>query len=81
MSKFPDETYEQMAERVRIAEYEYAKKQIAKGHDINTVMEAMSARLMQKLLHPILIEIRDSANKTQLTDLSHNDYYKKLPKN
>ncbi len=48
------------AERVRKYEYGYALQQIAKGENVDIVMEAMSARITQKLMHPILSELSKS---------------------
>lgn len=56
----PDESYESWAQRVQEFELAQAKKELAQGADINLVMEAMSARMQQKLLHPILKAIRDT---------------------
>lgn len=63
MRKEPNESIEDWAERVRKFEYGYALQQLAKGQDLNTVMEAMSARIQQKILHPIIVEIKKSFEK------------------
>jgi len=52
---------EEWAERVRKFEYGYALQQLAKGQDLNIVMEAMAMRIQQKILHPILVEIKKSS--------------------
>lgn len=62
MRKDPNESMEDWAERVRKFELEYALQQLAKGQDINVVMEAMAMRIQQKILHPIIIEIKKSSN-------------------
>jgi glutamyl-tRNA reductase len=54
---------EDWAERVRKYELGYALQQLAKGQDVNIVMEAMAARIQQKILHPIIIEIKKSSEK------------------
>lgn len=54
------ESYESWVERVRKFEYGYALQQIANGQDTNLVMEAMAARMMQKMLHPLIIRIKNS---------------------
>jgi len=56
----PNESYEDWAKRVQEFELAQAKRELAKGMDINLVIEAMSARIQQKMLHPILTAIRDS---------------------
>lgn len=63
MRKEPNESIEDWAERVRKFEYGYALQQLAKGQDLNTVMEAMSVRIQQKILHPIIIEIKKTSEK------------------
>lgn len=52
---------EEWAERVRKFEYGYALQQLAKGQDLNLVMEAMAMRIQQKILHPVLVEIKKSS--------------------
>jgi glutamyl-tRNA reductase len=58
MRKLPNESIEQWANRVQTFELEFALKEIRKGADINLVMEAMSARIQKKILHPFYEEIR-----------------------
>jgi hypothetical protein len=53
------ESLEEWADRVRIFEYGYALQQIAHGQPIELVMEAMSVRIQQKIMHPILKVIKD----------------------
>ena len=62
LSYDPNESFESWCERVRKFELEYARNLIAKGEDINLVLEAMSARIQQKILHPILLEIKNSVD-------------------
>ena len=59
MRKDPNESMEQWAERVRKFELGYALQQIAKGQDINVVIEAMASRIQQKILHPVIVEIKN----------------------
>ncbi len=62
------ESLENWAERVRKYEYGYALQQIAKGEDVDIVMEAMSARIVQKLMHPIVSELNNSINTNSSYD-------------
>jgi len=57
----PGETFESWSRRVQQYEYGYALQRIAKGEDHNLVMEAMSARIQQKLLHPVFQAIKESS--------------------
>jgi hypothetical protein len=50
----PDESIVDWAKRVQQYEYGYALQQVAKGQDVNVVMEAMSARIVQKMMHPMV---------------------------
>lgn len=63
MRKESNESLGEWAERVCKFEYGYALQQLAKGQDINIVMEAMAIRIQQKILHPIIVEIKKTAEK------------------
>ncbi len=76
MKHKPNETIEQWAERVSTFEYGEALKQIAAGQDVNTVMEAMSERIMKKLKHPLLEEIKNWGKSNYDATLSKNNYKK-----
>ena len=53
------ENYNEWLERVRLAELALAKKALHNGSDINLVLEAMSERIVKKMLHPILTDLRN----------------------
>jgi glutamyl-tRNA reductase len=72
----PGESIENWAERVRMHEYGEALKQIASGQDVNVVMEAMSVRIMDKIKHPLLKEIKDWGKSTYDATLSKENYKK-----
>ncbi len=72
----PGESIESWAERVRMHEYGEAIKQIANGEDVNVVMEAMSVRIMEKIKHPLLKEIREWGRSTYDATLSKENYKK-----
>lgn len=55
------ETYESWANRVQMFEQGNAMMQIAQGKDMDKVMEEMSRRIMDKLLHPIFRAIREAS--------------------
>lgn len=61
MRKDPNESMEDWAERVRKFELGFALQQLAKGQDVNVVMEAMAMRIQQKILHPVIIELKKPA--------------------
>ena len=71
------ESYESWAERVRMYEQGHAMMQIAQGKDPEKVMEEMSRRIMDKLLHPIFKAIQKSAN-TELDVKNSAEHYKEL---
>lgn len=56
----PDETYENWAKRVQMYEYGVALQQVAQGKDFNQILEQMSERISQKMLHPIIKTLRDT---------------------
>lgn len=56
----PNESYEDWAERCQMYEHGYALQRIAEGEDPDKVLEDMSKRLMEKLLHPMYKMIQDS---------------------
>ena len=53
----PDEPYEKWIEKVRTFEYGSALQRIAQNEDIQTVLQDMSRRIVEKLMHPILKEV------------------------
>ena len=55
-----NETYESWVKRVRMFEHGVALQEIAQGKDPNEVLEKMSRRIMDKLLHPVFKAIKDS---------------------
>lgn len=72
----PGESIEEWAERVRMHEYGEAIKQIANGQDVNVVMETMSVRIMEKIKHPLLKQIKDWGISTYDATLSKENYKK-----
>lgn len=78
MRQHPNETYEQWVERVRAFELAEALKEIRKGADVNLVMEAMSARIMKKLMHPLLVAVRENARTEFDPVASRLAYFEKM---
>jgi glutamyl-tRNA reductase len=62
MKPLPNESYEQWAERVDMFERGRALQRLAQGEPTEVVLEEMSRRIMDKLLHPIFKTIRESSN-------------------
>lgn len=58
--KYSNETYEEWAEKVRMFELGYALQRIANGEPADLVIETMSIRITDKMLHPLHKAIRDS---------------------
>ena len=73
MKPNPNETYESWVERVRMFEHGVALQEIAQGKDPNEVLEKMSRRIMDKLLHPVFKAIKDSVVLTD-TEASRKAY-------
>jgi len=59
MKPTPNESYEEWGKRVAMYEHGHAMMQIAQGKDPEQVLEQMSRRIMDKLLHPIFKAIRE----------------------
>lgn len=53
-----NESYESWAERVRMFEHGRALQKIAQGEDVNSVMDDMARRIIDKMLHPIYRELQ-----------------------
>ena len=60
MRKRDNESVELWAERVRIYELGIAYQRIANGEDPLWVMHGMSNRIMDKILHPMLLALKDN---------------------
>lgn len=79
MKPLPNESYESWVERVRMFEHGVALQDIAQGKDVDQVLDRMSRRIMDKLLHPIYASIRASV-KTEDQELSKKSYEEKYLK-
>lgn len=74
MRPLPDEPYEDWCKRVAMYEHGSAMMQIAQGKDIDQVMESMSRRIMQKILHPIFQKINEASTSTYNAEESKARY-------
>jgi glutamyl-tRNA reductase len=74
MRKRPDETMESWAARVEMFEKGWALQRIAKGDDPDIVIENMSRRIMDKLLHPILNAILNSTPNNYDVEKGRREY-------
>ena len=70
----PDESFESWATRVNTFEIDRARRRIAKGEDVNLVLEEASKAIFSKLLHPIINAIRDSSISTYDNTSSRQAY-------
>ena len=61
-----DVTYEEWAQMVHDFELAEAKRRLARGDDIGLVLETMSARIQKKMLHPIMLAIRETTGTFDL---------------
>jgi glutamyl-tRNA reductase len=59
MRKDRNESLESWANRVEKFELENARKALARGEDINLVMEVMSISITKKMMHYMLVNIRN----------------------
>jgi len=70
----PDESIESWATRVSMFEKGRAMQRIARGDDIEKVMEDMSRRIEDKIIHPVLKAITNSDNFKFDVEKSRNTY-------
>ena len=78
MKPNPNETYESWSERVTMFEKGRALQRIAQGESVESVMEDMGRRIMEKLLHPIFKAIKESTKTEYDPVKSREEYYKKM---
>jgi glutamyl-tRNA reductase len=64
MKPYTNESYEEWSKRVAMFEHGHAMMQIAQGKDTEQVLEEMSRRIMEKLLHPIYKALNESVIST-----------------
>jgi hypothetical protein len=62
MKPNPDESYESWCQRVRMYEHGLALQRLARGDNIEIIMQDMARRIEEKLLHPL---IKKQQNKNQ----------------
>ena len=70
----PNESAEDWAKRVQQYEQGRALQRLAKGEDINLVLEEMSKLITQKLMHPIIQTIKDSRTSTYDAEAGRQAY-------
>ena len=80
MRKREDESYEAWCKRVEMYEHGCALQRIAEGDHIDQVLDDMSRKILQKLLHPLYDEIRKSSNTTYNVEASRKEYEEKYLK-
>ena len=64
MKPYTNESYEEWTKRVAMFEHGRSMMQIAQGKDTEQVLEEMSRRIMEKLLHPIYKALNESIIST-----------------
>ena len=74
------ESYEDWAKRVQMYEHGWAMQRIAEGDSVDSVLEDMSNRITQKLLHPLYKEISKSIVSTYDAEASKKEYEEKYLK-
>ena len=80
MRKREDESYEAWCKRVEMYEHGCALQRIAEGDLIDQVLDEMSRRILQKILHPLYDEIRKSSNSTYDVEAGKKEYEEKYLK-
>ena len=80
MRKREDESYEAWCKRVEMYEHGCALQRIAEGDPVDQVLDDMSRKIMQKLLHPLYDEMRKSSNTTYDVEAGKKEYAEKYLK-
>ena len=78
MKPLPNETYEQWAQRVDMFERGRALQRLANGDPVEIVLEEMSRRITEKLLHPIFKKLRETAVTDYDMEKSKQEYFDKM---
>jgi glutamyl-tRNA reductase len=73
--RLENESYDAWVERVRLFEHGHALQRIAKGDNHETIVEEMSIRMMNKLMHPLYKVIRDTPKSNFDLEESKRNYY------
>ena len=71
------ESYEDWCKRVQMYEHGWAMQRIAEGDDVEQVLDAMSRKIVQKLLHPLYDEIRKATTSTYNAETARKEYQEK----
>ena len=77
------ESYESWCNRVRMYEHGWAMQRVAEGKDVDNILEEMSRRITEKLLHPVFVSLRATVPyDTEAAKLEYKRKYldKNLPK-
>lgn len=80
MTPNENESFEQWAERVRMYEHGRALQRMAKGENVDLVMEDMARRILDKLLHPVYRALKDGFTKEFDAEASRREYEEKYLK-
>ena len=75
MRRLENESYDAWVERVHLFEHGHALQRIAKGDNHETIVEEMSIRMMNKLMHPLYKVIRDTPKSNFDLEESKRNYY------
>ena len=73
-----DDQYSEWVKNTQSAEIKKACKHIAQGEDVDQILELFSKSLMNKLLHPILREIKNVTIDQTLLEKDRVEYFKKM---
>ena len=74
----PGESMESWANRVSMFEKGRAMQRIAQGEDVEKVMEDMSRRITEKLIHPVLKAISQQEISNFDSEKSSREYKEKM---
>ena len=70
-----NESLEEWVESVRVLEYNNARSQLSKGYPIEQVLDTMSTKIINKLLHPLYKNIKVNCSSNFDLELNKKEYY------
>ncbi len=79
--RYNNQNLKDWAEMVATFEVDYAKKQFAKGIDIDTVLTSLADRITSKMLHPVVIVLKEQYLSATDMEIDRHQYNENFLKN
>ena len=72
--RYNNQNLKDWADMVANFEVNYAKKQFAKGIDIDTVLTSLADRITSKMLHPVVVALKEQYLSTTDMEIDRQRY-------